>query len=441
MQITMHEDCLNLVFPYRSYVDLGEPIEGEASESPFDGFAGEVGQQDSQPTGRQDSELGGRQDSTGQADNNEGGLLAAALETIARAEQCCARIPQRVVHEKTAKGYMKMFLRMWEAGSLDPLAPGIAFDTFYYRRASLHFGGVTVIRKLTEWLRAAVVQRDIAAAAKMSRKLQELVDRIEIAFDRDPPGEPNILPWEGPSSRFHQMAMASETTLARGSNSKKHVLGELSRDWDQQLWLKAVEVGFAHVLPLAIHLTVPVRPEELVPADRPKEWSDGIILDLPDPRRLEIRFMPVKSHHGRHGTEFTTVIIDPTIADEPAKYLAARCREAGGHMIVSIKSKNAVRKAIKVLGDKTFPKGNVTITPSVMRHQLIADLKKTFGAGVEVAAASGHGTDRTQAKYGYLQHGRKRRGYIGFLSARTPRAGNIERTKLFSQEKGPRPEK
>lgn len=434
----MYEDSLDLVFPYRTDVDVGEPIEGATSERPFDGFAC---QQDRQPTGRQDSGLGGRHDGMSQADNNEGAPLAAALKAIARAEQCCARIPERDVDEKTAKGYMKTFLRMYEAGSLDPLVLGIAFDTYYYRRAALHFGGVTVIRKLTEWVRASVVQRDNAEAAKMSRTLQKLVDKIEIAFERDPPSEPNVLPWEGPSSRFHQMAMASVTTLPRGANSKKHVLGKLDRAWDQQLWLKAVEVKFLYLLPLAVHLTVPVRPEEMVPGERPKGWSAGIIIHLPDPRRLEIRFMPVKSHHGCYGTELTTVIIDPTIADEPAKYLAACCREAGGHMVVSIKSKNAVRKAIKVLGETTFPECEVTMTPSVMRHQLIADLKKTFGAGEEVAAASGHGTDRTQARYGYLQHGRKRWGYIGCLSARTPRAGNIERTKLFAQEKGPHPKK
>lgn len=437
----MHEDSLDLVFPYRTYVDLGQPIEGAASESPFDGFAGKVGQQDSQPTGRQDSELGGRQDSTGQADNNEGGPLAAVLKVIARGERCCALVADRVVNKKTAKDYKGIFVRMLKAGSLDPLAVGISFDTFYCRRAALHYGGAIAIGKLTACVRAAVEQQDDARVADLGRMLQVLVNAIEIAFERDPPGKPDLLPWEGPSSRFHQMAMASVTTLARGANSKKHVLGKLDRAWDQQLWMKAVEVEFSHLLPLAVHLTVPVRPEEMVPGDRPKGWSAGIRLDLPDPRRLEIRFMPVKSHQGLYGTELTTVVVDPTVADEPAKYLAARCREAGGHMVVSVKSKNSVRKAIKVLGEKTFPEGEVTITPSVMRHQLIADLKKTFGAGEEVAAASGHGTDRTQAKYGYLQHGRKRRGYIGFLSARTPRAGNIERTKLFSQEKGPRPKK
>jgi hypothetical protein len=232
--------------------------------------------------------------------------------------------------------------------------------------------------------------------------------------------------------------MASETMPARGANSKKHVLGKLSKHWDREIWSTATEIKFRYLLELAVHLTVPVRPEEMVPGDRPKGWSAGIILRSPEPRRLEITFMPVKSHGGRYGTELTTISVDPTIADEPAKYLAERCREAGGHMVVSVESKNAVRKAIKKLGEIAFPESTVTITPSVMRTQLIADLKRTFGAGEKVAAASGHGTQRTQSKYGYLQHGRKRRGYIGIASARTPRAGNVDRARQFSRDKASR---
>lgn len=429
----MYEDCQDLIFPYRTSVDVGEAIEAAGSESPCDALADGEGREDSPPKGRQDS--------AGQADNNEGDLLAGLLETIARGERCCALVADRVVNENTAKDYKATFVRMLKAGSLDPFAAGISFDTFYCRRAALHYGGAIAIQKLTARIRVAIGQQDEAVVANLGWMLQDLVNAIEVAFERDPPGEPNTLPWEGPSSRFHKTAMASVTTLARGANSKKHVLGKLDRAWDQQLWIKAVEVEFSYLLPLAVHLTVPVRPEEMVPGDRPKGWSAGIILDLLDPRRLEIRFKPVKSHGGLYGTELTTIVIDPTIADEPAKYLAARCREAGGHMVVSVKSKNAVRKAIKVLGETTFPEGEVAITPSVMRHQLIADLKKTFGAGEEVAAASGHGTQRTQANYGYLQHGRKRRGYIGITSARTPRAGNIERARTFSQEKGPHPKK
>jgi hypothetical protein len=434
----MYDDSviLDFVFPYTGTSNFGQPLEGAASANSSDSSADGEGRQDSGETGQQGSDPVGRQDSLGQADNNEGDLPAGLLETIARAERCCARVPERIVSEKTAKGYMKTFLRMYEAGSLDPLAPGIAFDTYYYRRAALHFGGVAVIRELTEWVRAAVEQQDDAAVAKMTRKLQELVGVIAAAFDRAPPGEPNALPWEGPASRFHQMA--TETTTERGANSKKHVLGKLPEGWDGELWSTAIKMKFRYLAQLAVHLTVPVRQEDMVAGDRATGWSAGIILRLSGPRRLEISFMPSKSHGGRYGTELTTVTVDPTIADAPAKYLADLCREAGGHMVVSVKFKNAVRKAIKTLGEKALPESDVTITPSVLRHQVIADLKKTFGAGEAVAAASGHGTERTQSKYGYLQHGRKRRGYIGIISARSPRAGNVERARQFSRDKAPR---
>lgn len=124
----------------------------------------------------------------------------------------------------------------------------------------------------------------------------------------------------------------------------------------------------------------------------------------------------------------------PTIADAPTKYLAERCREAGGQLVVSVESKNAVRKAI----GQTGLSGRSRDDHAQRRHQLIADLKKTFGAGEAVAAASGDGTDRTQARYGYLQHGRKRRGYISIVSAKTPRVGNVERARQFSRDKAPR---
>jgi hypothetical protein len=125
--------------------------------------------------------------------------------------------------------------------------------------------------------------------------------------------------------------------------------------------------------------------------------------------------------------------VDPTIAGDVAAFLASRCAAPGGHVLISITSKNAVRKALAVLGRKALPETNVTITPYVMRHQVIADLKATFGGGEEVAAAAGHGTDRTQAKYGCVQHGRKRKGYLKISGARKPRTGNVQRARQLSE--------
>lgn len=409
---------LDFVFPYTRGIKVGV-----ASDNSFE------------VQGRQDSGVAGQEDRSGEADNNEGDPETGLLKIIARGEQCCALVSERVVNDKTAKDYKATFLRMLKTGSLDPFAEGIAFDTYYFRRAALHYGGALAIRKVIKLIRVADEQRDDETIERLGGILEDLVSAIEIAFVRDPPGEPNRLPWDGPASRFHEME--GVTPLVRGANSKKYTLGKLQRDWDQQLWSKAVTVKFRYLLELATHLTVPVRPEDMVPGDRGMGWSNGVVLRLVESHRLEICFMPSKSRGGRYGAGLTMVTIDPAIADAPAIFLAERCREAGGYMVVSVKSKNAVRKAMAALGKLAFPKNSVTITPAVARHQLIADLKKTFGAGQVVATASGHGTDRTQARYGYLQHGRKRRGYTSIISSKTPRVGNIERVRQFSRKKTP----
>jgi hypothetical protein len=127
----------------------------------------------------------------------------------------CARTQPKREYEN---GYKATFLRMWESGSLNPLSPGIAFDTYYYRRAALHYGGVAVIRKLTQRVRAAVELQDDAAVTDLTEKLQTLVERIEGAFKLEPPAEPNVLPWEGSPSRFHQTAI--ETPRARSERQE-----------------------------------------------------------------------------------------------------------------------------------------------------------------------------------------------------------------------------
>ena len=88
-------------------------------------------------------------------------------------------------------------------------------------------------------------------------------------------------------------------------------------------------------------------------------------------------------------------------------YLAARCSD--GAITISLVSAEASRKKLMRLGKSALPDCDVTITPNVFRNQVIADWKATIGAGIAVAAACGHCTDRTQAKYGRVQHGRRRR--------------------------------
>jgi hypothetical protein len=188
---------------------------------------------------------------------------------------------------------------------------------------------------------------------------------------------------------------------------------------------------------LAVHLLTPVRSEELVAGDRPGGRSGGVLLEL-KAGHLIITFAPVKSHGGRYGTQSTTFTLNPKIVGGPASFLAERCLAEGGRRVVSTVSKDAVRNALKRLGKRALPEIEVEITPNVLRHQKIADLKATFGRGAEVPAGAGQGTDRTRAKYGSLQHGRKLEGYVSITAERPPRCENVQRgDQLPKTRKGP----
>jgi hypothetical protein len=352
-------------------------------------------------------------------------------EIVKRARACCALIPERVVTEKTLESYQQEFRRMWNSKSLDPLKEGLALDTYYYRRAALHTGGKLVLEGLIEQYLAAEGRQDVAAQQDWARKLLRAVERIEPAFKLEPPAPPDTLPWERPPSRWSQSANSDRR---RGANSKQHVLADLPEAWTECLWA-TVPDGWPHLEALAVHLVVPVRPEELVPGQRPNGRSPGVILEMRSSRCLAITFAPVKSHAGLYGTEITTITVDPTIAGHAAAFLASRCANAGGHLVICISSKNAIRKAVAALGRKALPETGVVVTPYVIRNQLLADLKATFGGGEKVAAAAGHGTDRTQARYGRVQHGRKRKGYLAITAARPPRVGNVERGKQLEEIK------
>jgi hypothetical protein len=315
---------------------------------------------------------------------------------------------------------------MWREGSLDPLRDGIARDTYNYRRAALFTGSKLFLESLIAECIAAGERLDVAAARQYAGELLGAVKKIEKAFELEPPLPVGASPFGFAASRWRDSICADRQ---RGENSKRYSLAHLPEDWDNCLWEKAT-VAWGYLEPLAVHMIAAVRPEELVPGQRPSGWSAGVSVKLHSPRRLAITFTPVKSHQGLFGTELTTICVDPTIVGGPAAFLAEKCGVSSDHrIIVSIESKDAVRKAIARLGRKALPELDVAITPYLIRHQRLADFKATFGAGELVASAAGHSTDRTQAKYGSVQHGRKLKGYISIVAVRPPRCGNVERAR------------
>ena len=355
-------------------------------------------------------------------------------EIVRRAHAVVARLPARTVSQGTLRSYKKAFIRMSRQPiPLDPLTRGIALDTYYHRRASLHLVARMILWQLLTQTMNAVERQDLGTAWRWAKKLERALERIEPALALEPPLPPGVLPWQLPPSRWRQMEGPHPR---RGRNSKRYILGQLPENWEACLW-EAAEDDWPHRLPLAVHLTVPVRPEELVPGDRPSGWSPGVVLVCHSPGCLAISWAPVKSHNGLYGTERTTVAVDPAQAGKPAAFLAAQCAAAGGRMVVSIDSKNAARKALGTLGRRALPNVSVSITPYVLRNQILADLKSTFGGGKEVAAAAGHCSDRTQSRYGSAQHGRKRKGYLSITSEREPRAGNVARAHALAAKRTP----
>lgn len=353
------------------------------------------------------------------------------LEILDRARACCTGLPARKIRSNTLRDYRSTFSRMWREPKIDALRPGIARDTYNHRRASLHVASYIMLSDLSATCMAAGDRNDQAAIQLWAAVLLRALQRIEPALALDPPAPPGVLPWKLPPSRWHQMEGPKPK---RGRNSKKHVLGKLPKDWQERLW-QAAERDWPHRMALAIHLMAPVRPEELIPGNRPSGWSPGVELVCLSPERLAITYAPVKSHDGIYGTERTTITVDPTKAGEVAAFLASQCAAVGGRMVVSISSKNAVRKAVGVLGQRALPQCRILITPYVLRHKVLADLKATFGGGEQVAAAAGQCTDRTQSAYAGAQLGSKLEGYIAVTSERVPRTGNVERARKLGTKK------
>jgi hypothetical protein len=345
------------------------------------------------------------------------------LEIINRGQVCCDGLPVRDVSAKSQEDYCNTLARMLREPVLDPLRPGIARDTYNHRRAALHTASRILLMDLMARCVRAARRNDVADTRRAAAALTRALDKIEPALVLDPPLRPGASAWEMPRSRWLDMDTPGPR---RGKHSKKNVLASLPDDWQARLW-QAVPEQWRYRAALAVHLLTPSRPEELVPGARPHGWSPGAEIELRAPNLLEITIAPVKTHGAKYGTPTTTIKIDPIAEGGPAIYFAELCAAAGGRVVVSITSKNAVRKAIAKLGQRALPELDIVITPYVLRHQALADIKATVGAGSEVAAAAGHCTDRTQSRYGRAEHGRKRKGFLGAVSSRQPRTSNVAR--------------
>ena len=359
-------------------------------------------------------------------DNHRATVIGAARALV-------AKLPERQCAKSSRLLYGKTFNRMWCEETLDALRPGLARDTYQVRKAALHYCGRRLILSILTKLDAVAAKfeassdpQDAVAYRTILQVLDDVVRRLTPAIERDPPQWDEIADF----SQVSRWKTESGCTKVRGAASKKHVLKELPRDWIALLWR---HVPFDHQYrdAIAVLSMSPARRGEIVPGDRPSSFSDGVRVALDDAGCLVLIHSPQKTHNGEFGMEYSGVRVEPVAEGPSAEYLAQRCRDKGGEFVVTVKSANALSKAIKRIGNRAFPAGPA-ITPNVLRSQRLADAKVAFGAGEKVALAGGHCTDRTQSKYGNVVYGRKG-GLLDAFGSRKPRLVAVARARELGE--------
>lgn len=340
------------------------------------------------------------------------------------------RLPAPNISKSTTLVYDATFRRMLVDETVDPLRAGDARDTYNVRRAALLAGTWRLLRFHLSAYDQATKRGDSDTAERALSVLARVVERCGPAIDRDPPKPMKSPDWSKQPSRWADSGIPHPR---RGKGSKKHILGSLPADWMMRVW-QAAGTDWAYLDALAVHMLTPVRPAEFVPGWRNGRDVPGVAVALVGAMLL-IAVAPVKSHDGKYGTGETTIRLSADHPNPAVQHLVKRCRTARrGAIAVRLEGTNGMRKALERLGRRALGPDAPKITGYVYRNQLIADYKATLGAGVSVAAAAGHCTDRTQSRYGRVEHGRRRGELVGVIASRTPRIGDIERTRLLRSD-------
>jgi hypothetical protein len=350
------------------------------------------------------------------------------LDLINHAEAVCCRIGPREISRKTFVRYVRLFVSMWKK-NLDPLEPHTSRDTYGQKRAALYAITAIWLIRLSNGCRHAVERGDMRSARRWARVLQRVLDRLEVAIDRDPSPPQGASPFECGPSRWRQ----GEGNPERGANSKRRLLLMLPREWQMRVW-DSTPSDYRYRPQLALFILIPLRTEELTAGERGGVWSPGVVVES-TAGNLSIIVCRAKARQGQFGSPVISFQFDPMEAGEPAKYLAELCARNGRRCVVSIDSESTFRKSIAQLGEGALPELGRQLTPIVYRHQTMANFKATFGAGGTVATAAGHVTDRSQSRYGFACHGTKRKGILAIKAATAPRVENTSRGRALRAAK------
>lgn len=159
-----------------------------------------------------------------------------------------------------------------------------------------------------------------------------------------------------------------------------------------------------HMRPMAVLALYGVRPAELQKGVRLSLTGAGHVVAHVDGAKV------VAGHQGQawRTIERQALPIGERVLPTAVDWLAERIRENGKELMVKVdrSQMNAIRG--RLLG--SFE--GQGITPYSFRHRLAADMKGGQHSRATIAQALGHSNDKSQAYYGYHQHGRQSRSPI-----------------------------
>ncbi|MBM1169337.1 hypothetical protein [Microvirga arabica] len=345
------------------------------------------------------------------------------IRSLDTAKGLVAALPESTANPTTHRTYLKLFREMWHEPVLDPLRPADAYDTYAKRRCALLSGGRFAIDRLSEKLEQALTTAD-PETGLIARSLDRLVARVTAALIRDGRlGDSG----DGVPSGADRWRAVSEDRARRGAESKRYLLADLPDNWRERIWAR-LPADSPHRWALAVSDITGCRLADLVPGNRCGHEYAGATVCFED-EELVIYICPAKT------TEWvqTRYVVDVEGCGAVAHELVARCRANDGQMTISIRSPDAVRKAIERLGRVVFPELEEAITPNVYRSQSLADAKAQWGAGEMVAIMAGHASDGTQSRYGRREHSTGRRALKAVSATREIKVGRVAHAQALGE--------
>lgn len=175
-----------------------------------------------------------------------------------------------------------------------------------------------------------------------------------------------------------------------GKISKRRTLKGLPSDWRDQVQTQLANSKY-EAAAVILHLT----------GCRPAELAKGVSVTAHN-NEVNVFIRGSKQSEINKSGQSTRMIVFPADSDE-ARALTPLMQGTRG--VVKIDNPNSFQKIYKAAAIRALGRKGKRLTPYSARHQFSADLKKNGYNKVQIAAAMGHQSTRSQGQYGTAQQG------------------------------------